>query len=347
MILVYDNRFRLPALFGILFLSAVITAHFIIQSAVFKHHPLILSNSLSADFIITLPFIAWVLLVRKKLVNIHVFLTLISVCYFTVVHLLPQQQNLLLQYVKYVLAASELISICWIIVKIRKINRFYQSLSASAFDFPEKLQLSLESVFGKNKIASALAAEFGMIRYALFFWYKRKENQQVSNQFSIYKNTPFVAFIGVFLFMLILEMGLIHLLLLHFKHEKIAFGLLITSIYSLLFIVAHLNSVQERKIVVTADEIKIRIGLIYTAQIKIAQIKNIDLINASFTAQKTVLNLAKPLFNEPNLLLQLKEPVAFSTAFGLQKRYSQLTLHIDQKEDFLETVKSHLTRNCQ
>ena len=341
--LLYNYRFRL--LFGLLFLSAIIVARIIIHSVIFYQHPIILSNALSADFIITLPFFAWLLLVRKKIINLPVFLTIVSVCYFTLTHLLPQQQNQLLQSVKYILAAGELISISWIIIKIRKISSFYQSLAASNFDFPEKLQLSLESVFGQNKIAGALASELLMVHYSLFFWYKHKHKQHLPNEFSIYKNTPFTAFISVFSFMLIVETSIVHLLLLHYQHEKIALGLLIAEVYSLLFIIAYLISVKQRLILIDDHEIKIRIGLLYTAQIKAENIKSIQLINASFTPKKTVLNLAKPVFDQPNILLQLQEPVAFSTAFGIRKYYQEIALHIDQKEDFLESVKILIAAN--
>lgn len=344
--LLYDNRFKMLALFSLFFLSAVIAAHFIIHSSVFQHYPLILSNALSVDFLITLPFFAWLLLLRKKHINIPFFLTIISVSYFTIVHLLPHQQNLLLQSVKYTLAAGELISISWLIIKIRKMSRAYQSLSSSDFDFPEKLQQSLATVLGQNKIVDILAAEFIMIRYGLFFWYKRRKETCQPNEFSIYKNTSFAAFTGVLLFMLILETGLVHLLLLHFQHENIALGLLIAEIYTVLFIIAYITSVKQRRIIIANNEIKIRIGLLYSAQIKAAQIENISLINASFIPEKTVLNLAKPVFDQPNIFLQLKEPVAFSAAFGIKKYVSQITLHVDCKEDFLQSVKMLVAHNC-
>ncbi|MVN21555.1 hypothetical protein [Mucilaginibacter arboris] len=343
--LLYDNRFKMVALFSLFFLSAVIAAHFIIRSSVFQHNISILSNALSVDFIVTLPFCAWMLLVRKKIINFPLFLTIVSICYFTVIRLLPQQQNLLLQSVKYLLAATELISVVWLFIKIKKIRRFYRRLSSSDFDFPEKLQQSLESVLGQNKIADILAAEFVMIRYGLFFWYKRKKEPYQPNEFSIYKNTSFAAFTGVLLFMLILETGLVHLLLLHFGHENIALGLLISEIYTVLFIIAYITSVKQRRIVIANNEIKIRIGLLYTAQIKAAQIENISPVNASFIPEKAVLNLAKPIFDQPNLFLKLNEPVAFSAAFGIRKYVSQITLHVDCKEDFLESVKMLVAHN--
>ncbi|WP_345263366.1 hypothetical protein [Nibrella viscosa] len=190
--------------------------------------------------------------------------------------------------------------------------------------FSPKLNRALSGTF----LFRALSSELVMLRYALFSWRLRPGYNSDQLIYSMHRKTGFAGLVVAVLFVCLLEGTLVHLLVMRYS-PTLATGLTLLTLYTMLFLMAHMNAVMHRPLLIDRQQIILRVGMLWHARIALANIRNVTLYQP-FEPDKQTLNLAKPLLTAPNVLLELHTPILVEGMYGFQRMVKRLALYVDE-----------------
>ena len=191
--------------------------------------------------------------------------------------------------------------------------------------------------FFQKKISGAFATEITVLYYGFFNWKKRKLS---NNEFSYHKSSGTIALLIVFMFLIMVETSVVHLLLQKWS-TLAAWVLSILSIYTCLQVFGIMRSMSKRPISIDNGELKLRYGLFSESTISISNIENIELSTKSIEFDYRTKKLS-PLrgFESHNVVIRLKEEEVLFGLYGLKSTYTTIALHVDEKEQFAKEIKT-------
>lgn len=251
--------------------------------------------------------------------------------------LLPENSKTYLSYVEIFAGLVELSVVALIIINIRKIRKKYRKIAVDSADFVSNLRESFLVVISSPLALNIITSEAAMFRYGLFFFKGKEEIEAGSTPFYMTKKTGFGSIMGVFLAVSIIETVALHLLL-QLWSATAAWVLTGICIYSAIFIVAYWSSVLKRPILFKNDTLQIRAGILWSAEVKKDSISAISRIR-NFEKNKAILNLGASIFEEPNVLLELREEITVNGLYGFTKATGKIALYVDEPDGLIERLK--------
>jgi hypothetical protein len=331
-----NNRLKWVVLFAMLSLGIVLVEYFVVQMPKFYEPNSPLPLVVSIDLVVILPVLYYFLIIKKLQASwlslIGAIGTSLSIAYF----ILPISHQNYLHYFEKGLIICELGLLLYILIKIRNIYTSYLQFKQTSFDFIQNIQNAFFQQVGNHFLVRILVSELVMLRYGLFFWVGDKNEKDIENQnFTIHKESGFVALFVTLLFVAGIETFVVHLIVVNYN-LVIAWILTAFSSYSFLFLIAHLVAVQRRVISIHSDKISIRIGFVWNFEIPISNIHEIQKINDIPQNQKDTLNLSKFLMTSPNTLIVLKEPMKVYGLYGMNKTTRNICLTVDEANRWME-----------
>jgi hypothetical protein len=136
---------------------------------------------------------------------------------------------------------------------------------------------------------------------------------------------------------MLVEMACVHLLALHWC-PGLAPWLLFIDGYGAVLLVAHAHAVRLRPVLLTATELRIRVGVVWELAVPHSNLAAVELLPAAPAAGAGVLNLAKLLFATPNLLLTFAEPVVATGPYGIRRSARRVAIYLDQPRQFVAAM---------
>ena len=102
------------------------------------------------------------------------------------------------------------------------------------------------------------------------------------------------------------------------------------SAYSLLWLLAHGQAVRRRPVLLTADALVVRVGLVWRVALARKQIVRVEKLTDAPPPAPGLLNAARLLLTPPNLLLTLAAPQPVRGPYGRHRPVRRLAIYVDE-----------------
>jgi hypothetical protein len=342
--IVLNHRIKWISLFAILSLSIVLVEYFIVQTPNFYETNSMMPLAVSIDLVVILPILYYFLIIKKLNTSWLSLIGAISISLIIAYVILPNTHQNYLHYVEKILIFCELVLLLYVIIKIRSIYKSYFQFKQTSFDFIQNIQNAFFQHVGNNLFVRILLSELILLRYGLFCWLgdKNEKNTEYQN-FTIYKESGFVGLFLTILFVAGIEAFVVHLIVVKYNWI-VAWITTALSLYSILFLIAHLIAVQRRVISIHSEMISIRIGFIWNFEIPFSNILEIQKINDIPQNKKNILNLSSALMTSPNTMITLKEPIKVYGLYGINKISHYICLNVDEVNRWIEVYHRDLKK---
>ncbi|AUC15543.1 hypothetical protein BTO06_10490 [Tenacibaculum sp. SZ-18] len=292
------------------------------------------ANYIIIDFLVTIPFIYFLLIRTKEVPKITVISVFILSTFLASFSLPKSDQDLLVLIKDFIIPVVELGIFGFIFYKARLLFKTFKQNSKSV-DFFDTIQMATTEVFSK-KIAHFLATEISVFYYLFFDWKKAPSKE---NSYSYHKEGTYNGvFLGIILVMLI-ETFVLHLLL-----EKwsiiIAWILTLLSVYALLQFLALFRSMKKRPILLDTENdcLILRFGFAGYANIPLENIDKIELSSKDFEDDNIKYFSFLGKLCGHNTIIHFKEIVEFETIYGIKNKAKYLALILDDKQEFFNLI---------
>lgn len=331
---VSQARFRPAAWFlGVLGLVLAIE-HFVMGRPEFSQRPVV-SAGVTFDLVVGLPLLFYFLVVRSYRLPLSTLLAAFGGALALAYWLIPPAQQHFLGWAGYLASGLEVVTLSLALGRVRRMMRAYQAAQQRGSDFLENLEAALQA--GLGRFAAPLLAEVTLLRYALLGWWATPEVDQNDIAFSSYRESGFVALAAMGAFLLLVESSALHLLLYHWRPVA-AWLWLAVDVYTLLLLLAHVQAVRLRPVLVSATSVTVRVGFIWRVVVPRTAVLNVSTLTDAPAPHAGLLNLARLLLMPPNLLLTFTAPVVVIGSYGLRRTIMQLALHLDQPAAFRQLL---------
>jgi hypothetical protein len=312
--------------------------YFITLTSKFKAHDDLLSKAILFDFLLFAPFV-YFLAIRKSNVSKLTILRIFVLGLFVAGLILNVHQNLYLNFIKTWI--GPLIEICVIFFVVKKfyIANKIAKQNNNDVDFLSHCRNIMFQVIGNQNIANVVSSEIAVIYYCFFKW----RNKSVDNQtkFTSYKANGIMAVLWVFLFILMIDTAVVHLVL-NLWSNTIAWILTALSVYTCLQLFAHIKAIKARPIIINSNSLEIHNGLAGDALIDFGNIEKFELSEKMpLNCNPIKISLLKGI-EDHNIIMYLKAPIEVNKVFGIKKVTDTVLFYIDKPQEFSDSLISKL-----
>jgi hypothetical protein len=289
--------------------------------------PTLLAAALAVDLVVLVPLLYVGLVVRARGASP---ITVAPVMVFSLVGaywILPEAHEGVLGWLEVGVALVEAAALTWIVLRFRAVVRAYRQSGEA--DLLARLREAFASAFGPGLAAEAFAAEVAVPLYAL----GRGVESRDATTFGYRSRSGYAAVFAAIGLAGAVELGLGHLLLLHYVGPAAAWIHLALSVYGTLWLVADLRAMRARPIRLSADRLLVRCGLRWTAEVPVSLIAEVRrLTKGSYAGTEGFRDLT-PL-SRARYSVVLREPVTVRGPLGITREATRLGLDVDDRQRF-------------
>ncbi|WP_298512261.1 hypothetical protein [uncultured Kordia sp.] len=315
-------------------LALFIGTYFFIKSPFFLEHSSTLTFPVSADLLLTIP-IVYFLLIRKTSIPKTTIVPIMIIGLLLGFYALPEANQQYLQLFKaWFLPVIEVGVASFIIYKVRKAVLFHKAQENKFLDFFTALKTTCAEILPKP-VVIPFATEISIFYYGIFYWKRRK---LAKNEFSNHKESGSLALLFVLIFLIAIEIVPVHILLAKWS-DVAAWILTILSAYSGLQIFGYAKSLMKRPIAIEENRLLLRYGIMQEAEIPLEDIKEITLSSKELDKEENIVKLA--LLGEMeshNVIIETNSEHTLRGLFGIQKTFTKIALHVDTPVDFKKYI---------
>jgi hypothetical protein len=300
-----------------------------------------LSIGITVDLVFSIPLIHFFLSRRNS--NLKYSTALFFTAGLLVANfIIPKNNQFLLHEVKvWVVPVIELCSIVFFVIQTKKIRSKHALLRKNNDDFYTVFKQVLKELL-PTRLAAIITAEISAFYYGFFNW---RKVDYTDKTFSYHKKTGTVSLIGVFIFMIMVETFVFHLLLQRWS-EKIACSVSGLSFYAALQAFGIAKSILKRPIQINDDQLIIPYGILAETVIDLKDIVSVEAYNKqSITGENLKALSPFKKLEEPDIILNLTQLYHIEGIYGSKKAFDQLLINVDEKEVFIKQVKVLLDTN--
>lgn len=327
------KRAQFPAF--LLFSTTVLAVgFFIIRSSQFLVHPDLLSAAVTLDLVILVPLVYLVLARRmgwRQLSAVPILVLMLVAANL----LIPDDRQRFLHTLEILLAPFDLVLLTFLVLKVRSVRKAYRKTGAAAENFMETLEKVLGETVDAGRPGKMIATEIAMIYCGLFAWRRKPVDRPETTSFTYHRNCGHGTIMGVFVFLVLVETGLLHWYLLP-RVAPLAWVVFGLSVYSIVFLFADLNAARLRPIFIDGDNLVIRIALRWRARFPLAWIKKVETTTHDIEAKEGLLQAF--LIPNQNVILHLDRPATAAGLYGMEKEFRRLALAVDDLPAFVDAL---------
>lgn len=316
-------------LFGIP-LSIIGLLLLITKSATFSKNSIILSNAITIDLLLVLPFIYFLLIRKTNIPKTSIAYFLIFGVIIGSLILPTENQNYLNLFKLWILPIIELSILSMVVLNFRNAITESKLNKDVSFDFFTSLKIVLYKVLPKT-LVMPLAMEIGVLFYGFIFWKKRELKR---NEFTYHKDSGTIALLLAFMFIIAIETFVLHLLLSKWSNT-IAWILTLLSTYTCIQIFGFLKSIIKRPISFENNKLYLRYGIMTETTINLENIASIEFSSKDIEINKETQKLSfLGQLESHNVIIRLKEEDTLIGFYGIKRNFKILALHVDNKIEF-------------
>ena len=320
-----------PPLFAFALLATGIYAA---EVSILRMHPLwgrpdLVALGVMVDLIVMVPLVYWFLAVRRGGWPLATVIPVVLLGILGSALMLPHHHGLLRNLVETLAIPYEIGLVTWISVRTwRAVRR-----GGGDGDTLERLRSVAGEVLPARRVAEAIAFEMAVLYYALFSWRGRAQEQPGTEAFTYHRKSGYGAMVFAILLMIAAEGIPTHILVLRWSPVA-AWILTFLTAYGTVWFLADWRATRLRPILLAADELRLRVGLRWTATIPRDRIAAVH--KKRPPGSEPYLRASLP--GTTPLWVELTEPVTAKGPYGIQKRARWISLNVDDPERFRQAL---------
>lgn len=316
--------------FGLLAVLVIGVERALTHRVEFSQRPL-LPMGVAADMLVCLPALFYVLVVRPYRLPLSSLVAALGVCLALASWLIPAPQWQALRLLHLLPALLEAATLGLAAARARRLVRAYRAAYAHNPHFWPSAQAAVSSL---GAVGQLLLTELKLLRYAGLGWWASPEIPARATAFSSYRESGFVALVATAAAVVVVEATCVHLLAQRWC-PGLAPWLLFVDVYGLVFLLGHAQAVRLRPVLLSPDELRLRIGFVWELAVPRAALVAAEVLRDTPAAGTGVLSLSKLLFASPNLLLTFAEPVMVEGPYGIRRPAQRIAVYLDQPRQFM------------
>ena len=335
-----DNRSasREFAWFGAVTAAIYVIWIAMIHTSRFAIHPDILSWGAAFDLTVTVPFVYWLLVVRRDKAPVRSILAVIALSLVGAKLLLPSGHAAFLQMARFATVPVELGILIFAIHRVRVARRVNPVHDA---DTLTQLQSTLTAILGNGTAGRALGYEASSFYYAFANRPSATHDADPLEDMRFAAAPPFATSVFVALLGIIaVETVVLHLLV-AMHSSTVAWILTGLSVYGIVWLVSLQRSFCQRFSEIGPHALMLRIGLRCDATVPWTNIASVRLVTWRDTPPSSpeYLNAAKP--GEPNILIEFHDVVRIRGPYGISRNVARIGAHLERPEAFVSHALQH------
>lgn len=312
----------------------IVSMIWIAQSSFFKSAPDTLAIGITADLLLTVPFVYFLLIRKTKIPKTTIVPFLILGMIICSIILPSENQYYLSLFKTWIFPVIELSIISFVIYKVRKAILSYKEKKNTTTDFFTTLKNTCYEILPKGAVIPVVT-EIAVFYYGFIYWKKRPLKE---NEFSYHKESGTLSLLAAIICIIAIETVAFHALLVKWN-LIVAWIFTGLSIYSGFQLFGFLKSILKRPIAIQEGKLYLRYGIMNETTIDLKDIKHIELSSKELEFDKTTRKLSfLGALESHNVILTLHKEHALTGLYGIQKTYTTLALHIDTKEQFKKNI---------
>ncbi|OIQ30862.1 MAG: hypothetical protein BM564_01225 [Bacteroidetes bacterium MedPE-SWsnd-G2] len=308
----------------------------IAQSSNFKANPNSLSIGITADLLLTVPVI-YFLLIRKTSIPKTTVLPFLILGMVICTMIIPSENQYYLDIFKtWIFPVIELSIVSFIIFNIRKAVKRYRLIKTDSFDFFTTLKNTCYHLLPKGAVIPVVT-EIAVFYYGFVYWKKRKLK---ANQFSYHKDSGSVTLLIAIIFIIAIETITIHIVLSKWN-STVAWIFTVLSMYSGIQIFGFVKSMFKRPISIENNKLFLRYGIMNETTIDLSTIDSIEISSKDIELNTETRKLSfLGALESHNIIIRLKQENTLTGLYGITKNYKNLVLHIDKNIEFHNLINN-------
>lgn len=300
-----------------------------------------LSLGISADLVLTVPLIYFLLIRKSEIPNTTVIPVMVVGLILGFYFLPKENQTYLALFKTWALPVIEVSALFFVIIKIRSAVKTYKGLKGVTPDFFNTLKNTCYEILPK-RLAIPFATEIAVFYYGFINWRSRPLQE---NEFTYHKNSGTPALFGATILIIAVETFAIHFLLVQWNYV-FAWVLTALSIYMAIQVLGFAKSLSKRPIAINQNSLTLKYGILNEAEIPFSDIEKIErsskpLEKNEFT--KTLCPLGE--LESHNTIIHLKNENELIGLYGMKKKFKVISLFVDEPQDFKEEIENALVKS--
>jgi hypothetical protein len=284
----------------------------------------VVATALTLDFTVVVPGLVYLLFVRTKRLPWVGVVPVFVGSYAIAFAMLPAEHRGLLDAMAVLAVPAEVGFVTYLIGRVRRAIRQPSRVHG---DFASRFRVTAREAIGSRLPADILTTEVALLYHALR-WPQRMVPDGAA--FSVHRGVGYgTVMVGLFM-VLAIETVPVHLFVSRWSPVA-AWILTALSVYAGIWLLGDYRAMTARPLVVTATELKLRVGLRWEADIARGNIAAIDVVRPSDNgAPKGALDAT--LLDQPTVRIRLHEPVEVMGMYGIRRCTSEIWLTVDGAE---------------
>ena len=308
------------------------------KSSVFSTNPNTLSIGITFDLLLTVPII-YFLLIRKTSIPKTTVVPFLIIGMVVCSTILPIENQYYLDIFKtWIFPLVELSIVSYVIYKVSKVIKRYKLNKKEKVDFLTTLKNTCYEILPKGTVIPVVT-EIAVFYYGFIYWKRRRLNK---NEFSYHKDSGTVTLLIAIIFIVAIETVVLHILLA--KWSIIAAWILtFLSIYSGVQIFGFLKSMYKRPISIENNKLLLRYGIMNETTIDLADIDSIEISSKDIELNNETRKLSfLGELESHNVVIRLKKENTLIGLYGIKRKYKNLVLYVDKKNEFKNQINNAL-----
>jgi hypothetical protein len=320
------------ALILALFLSV---EYWIVQSIYFNMNPDLISIGVTIDLTLGIPLLFYFLVVRPKKYSLLILFPVFVISLLIATVMIPSRNQDFLSYEKKIIPLFEIALIAYVFTKIHKVRQRYHQIKIREYFFLDAVKQAVSDTFNDNKAVNILLTELLLMYLAIFGWFKKFDGSVLDYPaFTYHRKSSYSTILAVMIVLLCIETTALHIIVLHWS--RIA-AIILTglSIYSLLWLIGDFHAIRLQPVLITQNNIELRIGMRWKGTIPISMVESID---AGSGPPRNAKGYVRASVLGAGVVLKLMEPATLKGLFGMTRIVSKIGLSIDDVDRFRDEV---------
>lgn len=294
----------------------------------------LLDAAVTTDLTVVVPALWYLLVARPRgwsaTTVLPVFVAAVAVAGF----ILPSGRRQLLDAAGLLAAPAELVVLWLVVRRVRRIAHASRA-GAGAGDTLQAIREATRQVLGPSRLADALAYEFALLRYAFVSWRAAPETRPDAVAFTYHRRSGYPALVGALILVICAEGAGVHVMLRGLS-PTLAWTLTALSAYSILWLVGDARAASLRPILLSSDELLLRLGLRWTVRVPREAVTAVG--DAPLGSSQRNVDLCLALPGRPWFLVELAAPVEAVGLYGRRKLVRRIGVSSDDPARLREAL---------
>jgi hypothetical protein len=206
-------------------------------------------------------------------------------------------------------------------------------------DAHERIHTAVLRAAGRGRFSEILAGEMSTLYYGLFSWFARSSAATGQTAVAYRRSGGYGVALPGIVTLIALETTVFHLII-HGSAPRAAWALTILGIYGIIWVIADDRATWLRPILIDQETLFVNSGLRWSGRVSLSNIRTVRCLQdgAGPSCGPEIRRLT--LYGQPQLCVELKEPVTLERFLGFTATTSNIGISVDDWQSFRGALQS-------